>query len=240
MKNLSHWTIALDQLADCLPDGVGYEDLVLECGVEDEDGECEIVAPDPNTQVTGLKFDNLNVGDGECEMFSLTVDTSVLLPECDLGTGDTLASTKGGKQDITRDNRPDPGYACIEGPANAVGCDLGFTTLGDVTLDELAMSAPVDGLSVSTIKLVNNSGQTIDVNTVDIADSAFLRVLPSTLPVFNVPDGSTVNIRVVFFCPATSPSGDQFVSDIDVGAEGADGEAINCSLPLIGTCSGGD
>ena len=140
VKDLSHWNIRLGQFLDCLSEGNTLADLIVGCEIGGEDSEiCELVFPDPTTQIVGLKFDNLNLGDGECQTFSLTLDQSVLSPDFKIDTGCVLAATKAGNQDIRKENKPRPGYASVQGPVCVlaepeISCDLSSDTIdfGDV------------------------------------------------------------------------------------------------------------
>ncbi len=112
VKNLSHFVISLTQI-DCLYGGYKISDLVKSATLNGESVTPEI-GLDPTTQVNGVKID-VPVGSGPYT-FTITFDTSILAEGYTLGVGCVLAATKAGNQDITRNDRGSPGYACIQGP----------------------------------------------------------------------------------------------------------------------------
>ncbi len=93
-------------------------DLLESCEIVGaQSAHCGFIALDPTTQVSaGIKFDELNLGDGECQdyRFALKGPGQVpgFAPGHTLGTSVGLAATKAGNQSLTRANRPSPGFAC--------------------------------------------------------------------------------------------------------------------------------
>ena len=113
-NSLSHWSIGLKQIAKCIAPGYDLSDFVVSATL---DGEVTVfeVGRDPTTKVKGVKFDE-GVPDKGCHIWTVTFDTLVLMEGHELGVGCAVASTKAGRQDIRREGRPTPGYACIAGP----------------------------------------------------------------------------------------------------------------------------
>ena len=119
--DLSHFVVGLDQLETCLATGNTIDDLIVSCTGGSTCGES---TPDPTTQVNGIKFDG---GTGDCRTFSFTLDETALGTGSQLGEGCILAVTKAGNQDITREDRESPGYACVTGPVcgtSTPGCTI--------------------------------------------------------------------------------------------------------------------
>jgi hypothetical protein len=88
---------------DCLAKGKTLSDLFVGCSIVNPNpGEtCYLqVDPDPTTQIIGVKFDNLNLGDGQCQTFSFTLDESALQPGFQIGVGCVVAATKAGPKTL--------------------------------------------------------------------------------------------------------------------------------------------
>lgn len=115
---LSHWSFSLAGI-DCLMDGFTMNDLLVDATLNGE-AVPFVVGLDPTTGLEGLKFDQGTARNGTCDIFSLTLDESVLDPMYRLGFGCVTAATKAGNQDIRDRRRASPGYACIAGPV----CEL--------------------------------------------------------------------------------------------------------------------
>jgi len=105
---LSHWVLGLG--VDCLAEGFVLSDLVVDATFDGEPLEFGAggvqVGADPTTGVVGVKFDNGH-DDLGCHVYTVTLDSSVLMDGFALGTGDVYAATKAGKQ---------LGYAVVSGP----------------------------------------------------------------------------------------------------------------------------
>jgi len=118
-RNLRHWVLGMDldrfQLA--LADDKTLSDLFETCQIMGmpEDMDCGLVIPDPTTQVEGLKFEAA-IGDGKSWIFTIVFDETALAPGETIDEGCVLVATKAGNEDIQREDRPAPGYACIAGP----------------------------------------------------------------------------------------------------------------------------
>ncbi len=117
--DLSHWVLGadLERFQECLGEGKTLSDLFAACTVDalDEGMDCGLVLPDPTTQLDGLKFEG-SLGDGQTETYSLTLDEDALAAGFEIADGCIVAATKAGDQDIQREQRPVPGYACVIGP----------------------------------------------------------------------------------------------------------------------------
>ncbi|MBI5118848.1 hypothetical protein HZA56_20460 [Candidatus Poribacteria bacterium] len=111
--DLNYWMLGLGQMLDCLAANKTIYDLVSICSVYDG-GECGFT-DDAATQVFGVRFD-ATVGDGECKLFSVTLDETALEAGFGVGTGCALAATQGDDQDIQSAESPVPGYAAVAGP----------------------------------------------------------------------------------------------------------------------------
>ncbi len=211
VKDLSHWDIRLGQFIDYLSEGNSLADLIVGCEIEGEDSEtCELVFPDPTTEIVGLKFDNLNLGDGECQTFSLTLDQSVLLPEFEIDTGCVFAATKAGNQDIRKENKPSPGYASVQGPVCIpigpdISCELSSDTIDFVTVFVL--------LPVSRSVTISNTG-TSDFIVTDIT-STNPDVSILTLPPATVVAGGFLDVVVDIVCLTEGPITGSLSIEID-------------------------
>jgi hypothetical protein len=146
---LSHWTIGLGQITGCVDESLlgpyGLEDIIVAASLDGDDlqirteaadedldgdgifGELKevTIGLDPTTQLFGLKFDR-GVSDNGCHTWSITFDTSFLMPGYNLCEGCTVGATKAGSQDIRTASRKSPGYACVVGPVccRDVSCDV--------------------------------------------------------------------------------------------------------------------
>jgi hypothetical protein len=117
--DLSHWVLGMDleQFQRCLAADKTLSDLFVGCSVDllAEGMDCGLSMPDPTTQLDGMRFENV-IGDGESEIFAITLDETALALGFAILEGRVVAATKGGAQDIQREERPTPGYACVAGP----------------------------------------------------------------------------------------------------------------------------
>ena len=230
VKDLSHWDIRLGQFIDCLSEGNSLADLIIGCEIEGEDSEtCELVLPDPTTEVVGLKFDNLNLGDGECQTFSITLDQSVLLPEFKIDTGCVIAATKAGNQDIRKENKPSPGYASIQGPVcisadtePEIACHISSNT---INFGEVFVGILDDHQFVT----ITNTGTT-DFIVTDIT-STNPDVSISLLPPATVFAGGFLDVVVTIVCEEEGPISGSISIEID-------GALAPCGpVSFTGTCS---
>lgn len=136
VKDLSHWVIDLHGFvhclrADCTPDeflvgcaqtapflaGETPGPYILE-GADDPNAPICVLGVDPTTQVAGLKFDELILGDGDCQRFAFRLDMKCLRAGHTIVAGCVEVATKAGRQDIRDEPNtiPDPGYAHVTGP----------------------------------------------------------------------------------------------------------------------------
>ena len=113
------WVLGIDlELAQmCLAEGKTLEDLFVGCSVDSmpEGMDCGLVLPDPETQLDGVRFKRL-IRDGETEVFTVTLDENALALGFEIADDCIVAATKAGNQDIQREDRLAPGYACVIGP----------------------------------------------------------------------------------------------------------------------------
>lgn len=118
VKDLSHWILELDLLLYELAEGLTLSDLFVNCSILNSFGgeTCGLVDPDPTTQVIGIKFDTLSLGDGQGQTYMITLDESTLTEGYQIGQGCVVTTTKAGNQNITDSSTPDPGFACVIGP----------------------------------------------------------------------------------------------------------------------------
>ncbi|MBI2373449.1 MAG: hypothetical protein HYV07_05565, partial [Deltaproteobacteria bacterium] len=97
-KDLSHFDVQLSHLAACT--GANVAGAFVACSILDPRGNercgLQLSPADPTTGVAGLKFDELSLGDGECQSFSFTLDTSRLAPGFLLDEGTAVVATKAG------------------------------------------------------------------------------------------------------------------------------------------------
>jgi hypothetical protein len=115
VKGLSHWNLELD-FSDCLPYGLKLEDVVVGGKVNGVAATLEF-GLDPTTQIEGVKFDDLNLGDEVgCYTFTLTLDASLLSSGYTFGEGAIKVATKAGNQDARDEMGEQPGYATVTGP----------------------------------------------------------------------------------------------------------------------------
>jgi hypothetical protein len=136
VKDLSHWSIDLHGFVHCLRADRTADDFLIGCaqtapfpagetpgpyileGADDPNApKCEL-GIDPTTQVPGLKFDDLNLGNGECQRFAFRLDLKCLRAGHTATAGCVEVSTKAGHQDIRDEPNTiaDPGYTHVTGP----------------------------------------------------------------------------------------------------------------------------
>jgi hypothetical protein len=117
--NMFYWVLGVDleQAQMRLAEDKTLEDLFVGCSVDSlsEGMDCGLVLPDPNTQLDGMKFQSM-LGDGETEVFTVTLDVDALALGFEIADDCIVAATKAGSQDIQREGSPVPGYACVIGP----------------------------------------------------------------------------------------------------------------------------
>lgn len=134
VKDLSHWSIDLLGFAHCLKADCTPDDFLVGCaqtapfganqdpgpylleGADSPDAPVCELGIDPTTQVPGLKFDELNLGNGECQRFAFRLDLKCLRNGYTAVAGCVEVATKAGPQDIRREDRDPPGYAELTGP----------------------------------------------------------------------------------------------------------------------------
>jgi hypothetical protein len=124
---LGYWILNLDPLLSGLPEDLTVTDLVegwevspALTGLED----CVFVLLDPNTQLSGLRFEHLELERGQCQQFKIFFQHAPLLERgLQIGLDCAVAATKAGRQDIrpARKNQPPtPGYACVQAPITII------------------------------------------------------------------------------------------------------------------------
>jgi RHS repeat-associated protein len=118
VSDLSHFDLELSSLLGCSLPNTTMAQLITSCTPPPE-GDCLIEDPDPTTQIRGLKLDNLEIGDGECDRAWFTVSKAYVGPSFTIGVGPALAAVKAGQEDIRDSNALVPGYTCALGPACA-------------------------------------------------------------------------------------------------------------------------
>jgi len=118
VKNLRHWVLGLDQFFPYLAENMTMSDLYVNCGILDTsgDGTCGLTVLDPSTQMMGVKFDSLSMGDGQCQSYLVTLDETALARGFQIGTDSIVVATKAGNQDVTNPDAAAPGFACVAGP----------------------------------------------------------------------------------------------------------------------------
>ena len=118
VRNLRHWVMGLDQFFPYLAENMTMSDLYVNCGILDTSGaeSCGLTVLDPSTQVMGVKFDSLSLGDGQCQSYLVTLDKTALAEGFQIGTGSVVMATKAGNQDLTNPDVTTPGFACVAGP----------------------------------------------------------------------------------------------------------------------------
>lgn len=115
--SLSHWDLGLTQI-DCFLEGKTMVDLVVGASLDGQPTVFE-VNTDPNTGVTGIKWDE-GVEDRGCHVWTVTFDTSVLLEGYTLVPGCAAMATKAGQQVAYTCG---VGPACVELPAEVCYAD---------------------------------------------------------------------------------------------------------------------
>lgn len=118
VPDLRHWVLGLDQFFPYLAENMTMSDLYVNCGILDASGNetCGLTVLDTATQVMGVKFDALRLGDDQCQSYLVTLDGSALAEGFQIGTGSVVAATKAGNQDITTPGAAATGFACVAGP----------------------------------------------------------------------------------------------------------------------------
>jgi len=166
VKDLGHWVLALDHIKPFLAEGNTLNDFVVDCGFDGEgDEECEIASNDPTTQIKGIKFEFDDEGDDDdddgsggsaCRIVSVTFDQSALAFGLSIDIGCVLSATKTGKQDIRKDDHPNPGYAVVQGPiAISIPDDIDILFECDINADQDEYNI---GDPMSITMNVNNHG----------------------------------------------------------------------------------
>lgn len=126
--DLEYWVLGLDleHFQQCLDHDKTLSDLIVSCSVDDLDPgmDCGLVGPDPKTQLNGMKFE-IALGEAANEIYTITLDENALAPGFEIVDECVVAATQADAQDIQREDRPTPGYACVVGPV-CVGEPLEF------------------------------------------------------------------------------------------------------------------
>lgn len=118
-----HWVLALCQMVG-LAKGKTIRDFVASATCDDrpvifvneEVRGCAFLGLDPTTHIMGCRFDEVTDRTGR---YTITFDTSIPQQDTILDTGNVLAATAVGKQDIQNAGPPSPGYLCVLGPVCA-------------------------------------------------------------------------------------------------------------------------
>lgn len=118
VRNLRHWVLGLDQFFPYLAETMTMSDVYVNCGILDSSGNgtCGLTVLDPATQVMGVKFDSLSLGEGQCQNYLVTLDETALAEGFQIDTGSVVVATKSGNQDLTHAESAFPGFACVAGP----------------------------------------------------------------------------------------------------------------------------
>ncbi|MDY0091682.1 MAG: hypothetical protein RBT80_03185 [Candidatus Vecturithrix sp.] len=118
VQDLRYWVLGLDQFFPYLAENMTMSDLYVNCGILDTAGNetCGLTVLDPATQIMGVKFDALRLGDGECQNYLVTLDNTALAEGFQIETGSVVVATKAGNQNPTVPDGTSSGFACAAGP----------------------------------------------------------------------------------------------------------------------------
>ncbi len=114
VQDLRYWVwdwISFPYLAE----NMTMSDVYVNCGILDTAGNetCGLTVLDPATQIMGVKFDALRLGDGECQNYLVTLDNTALAKDS-IRPSSVVVAAKAGNQNPTVPDGTSSGFAHMQ------------------------------------------------------------------------------------------------------------------------------